>query len=46
MDNDLTRLLKEGIITPMEAYMKSTNKQDFEPLLDAADRQSLRSTEG
>ena len=46
MDNDLMRLLKEGIITPMEAYMKSTNKQDFEPLLDAADRQSLRSTEG
>ena len=45
MDNDLMRLLKEDIITPMEAYMKSTNKQDFEPLLDAADRQSLRNVE-
>ena len=45
MDNDLMRLLKEDVISPMEAYMKSTNKLDFEPLLGDADRQSLRNAE-
>ena len=34
MDNDLLRLLEEETITPVEAYMKASNKQDFEKFID------------
>ncbi|MBN2451676.1 MAG: type IV pilus twitching motility protein PilT [Lentisphaeria bacterium] len=34
MDSDLRRLLKEGRITPLEAFMRATNKREFEDLLD------------
>jgi twitching motility protein PilT len=43
MDSDLMRLYKDGIITATEAYMKATNKQDFEPLLTVEDMQTIRS---
>ena len=42
MDNDLMRIFKEGKITAIEAYMKATNKQDFEALLSKDDLMSLR----
>lgn len=29
MDGDLKRLVREGIVTPEEAYMKANNKKDF-----------------
>jgi len=34
MDSDLKRLLREGRITSLEAFMKATNKREFEELLD------------
>jgi len=34
MDSDLLRLLDEERITPLEAYMKASNKQDFEQFID------------
>ena len=43
MDSDLMRLLNEGRITAAEAYMKATNKQDFEPRLTKDDMQAIRS---
>lgn len=42
MDSDLMRLLNEGKITAAEAYMKATNKQDFESKLTQSDMQSIR----
>ena len=42
MDSDLMRLLNEGRITAAEAYMKATNKQDFEHRLSKDDLQTLR----
>ncbi|MBR6371603.1 MAG: type IV pilus twitching motility protein PilT [Victivallales bacterium] len=42
MDNDLMRLQKEGRISAIEAYMKATNKQDFEKLLSKEDLMSMR----
>jgi twitching motility protein PilT len=33
MDADLMRLCKAGAIEPLDAYLKATNKKDFEPLL-------------
>ena len=42
MDNDLMRLHKEGRISAIEAYMKATNKQDFEKLLSKEDLMSMR----
>ncbi|MBQ9367634.1 MAG: type IV pilus twitching motility protein PilT [Victivallales bacterium] len=41
MDSDLMRLLNEGRITAAEAYMKATNKQDFEARLTKEDLQSM-----
>jgi Tfp pilus assembly pilus retraction ATPase PilT len=29
MDSILKKLLREGIITPMEAYMKASEKREF-----------------
>ena len=43
MDSDLMRLYKDGIITASEAFMKATNKQDFEPFLTKEDMQAIRS---
>lgn len=43
MDSDLMRIYNEGIITATEAYMKATNKAEFERLLTAEDLNSLRS---
>jgi twitching motility protein PilT len=37
MDNDLMRLLTEGRIPPIEAYMKAANKRDFEKFLGKGD---------
>ena len=34
MDSDLQRLVSEGRITGLEAYMKASNKADFEKLID------------
>ncbi len=34
MDSDLMRLLDEEKITPVEAYMKASNKADFEQYID------------
>jgi len=34
MDSDLLRLLNENRITPLEAFMKASNKADFEKLID------------
>jgi len=34
MDSDLMRLLNEKRITPVEAYMKASNKSDFEQFID------------
>lgn len=34
MDSDLKHLLNEGRITALEAFMKATNKREFEALLD------------
>ena len=42
MDSDLMRLLNAGRITAAEAYMKATNKQDFERFLTKEDMQTLR----
>ncbi|MFT6396510.1 MAG: twitching motility protein PilT [Bradymonadia bacterium] len=33
MDNDLTRLYKEGIISSEEGYMRAVNKNDFEAVV-------------
>ncbi|MCK5802310.1 MAG: PilT/PilU family type 4a pilus ATPase [Lentisphaeria bacterium] len=41
MDGDLMGLLEEGRITPMEAFMKASNKQDFEKLLSVDDLDSI-----
>ena len=41
MDSDLMRLFNEGRITAAEAYMKATNKQDFESKLTKEDLMSL-----
>ena len=43
MDSDLMRIYKAGIITATEAFMKATNKAEFEPFLSADDMNSLRS---
>ena len=43
MDASLRRLVGDGAITPMEAYMKATNKDEFEKLLPAADKASGKS---
>ena len=43
MDSDLMRLYKDGVITASEAFMKATNKQDFEPFLTKEDMQAIRS---
>ena len=43
MDSELMALLKEGRISGMEAYMKATNKSDFESKLSAEDLKFLRS---
>jgi twitching motility protein PilT len=37
MDNDLMRLLSEGRIPPIEAYMKASNKREFEKFLAKGD---------
>jgi len=37
MDNDLMRLLNEGRIPPIEAYMKASNKREFEKFLGKDD---------
>ena len=37
MDNDLMRLLNEGRIPPIEAYMKASNKREFEKFLAKGD---------
>jgi twitching motility protein PilT len=37
MDNDLMRLLNEGRIPPIEAYMKASNKREFEKFLGKGD---------
>lgn len=42
MDSDLMRIYNEGIISAAEAFMKATNKADFEHLLTADDLNSLR----
>ena len=42
MDSDLMRLLNEGRITAGEAYMKATNKLDFEGRLTQEDLQAIR----
>lgn len=42
MDSDLMRIYNEGIISATEAFMKATNKADFEHLLTADDLNSLR----
>lgn len=33
MDNELLRLVKEGLIYPEDAYIKAINKKEFEPYL-------------
>jgi hypothetical protein len=33
MDSDLMRLLNDSRISPLEAYMKASNKQEFEKLI-------------
>jgi len=43
MDSDLKRLYNDGVITGVEAYMKATNKVEFEDLLTADDMDSMRS---
>jgi hypothetical protein len=43
MDSELMALHKEGRITGMEAYMKATNKSDFESKLSAEDLKFLKS---
>ena len=43
MDSELMALLKEGRISGMEAYMKATNKSDFESKLSAEDLKFLKS---
>jgi twitching motility protein PilT len=37
MDSDLVRLLNDGRITGLEAYMKASNKQEFEEFIDEKD---------
>jgi twitching motility protein PilT len=41
MDNDLLRLLNEGQIPPIEAYMKASNKREFEKFLSKTDGDQL-----
>ena len=41
MDSDLIRLLEEGIITPVEAYMKASNKRDFEKFVDKEEMEQM-----
>ncbi len=36
MDNELLRLVKEGLIYPEDAYIKAINKKEFEPYLISA----------
>ena len=43
MDSDLMRLYKTGVISASEAFMKATNKQDFEPFLTQEDMQAIHS---
>ncbi|NOY80361.1 MAG: type IV pilus twitching motility protein PilT [Kiritimatiellaeota bacterium] len=44
MDEDLLRLLDQEVITPVEAYMKASNKREFERLLPAEALQELIGT--
>jgi twitching motility protein PilT len=37
MDSDLKRLVKEGIISADEAYMKANNKKEFEEIINGKD---------
>ena len=41
MDSDLMRLYREGTITASEAFMKATNKKDFESLLTQDDLNAM-----
>jgi twitching motility protein PilT len=41
MDSDLVRLIREGAITGLEAFMKASNKQEFEQYLSAEDLQQI-----
>ncbi|MBT3375627.1 MAG: type IV pilus twitching motility protein PilT [Lentisphaerae bacterium] len=37
MDSDLLRLLNDDVITPLEAYMKASVKEDFEQFIDKSE---------
>ena len=40
MDSDLERLMKEGMITAEDAYVKAASKKDFEPFVDEEEKKA------
>ena len=42
MDNELLRLVKEGVVSADDAYVKAVNKKDFDDVIADRDARGVR----